>query len=139
MIGYQRLMAVNETLILIAIVALGYIIWSMRRFLLSVRRAIHINTAEGTLMTRTLPNLAFAGLFFLVLNQTFLPGFTGHFGLDQFFNHDAPGAQQTLFGGKVLAERRPVVYPDFDGLQSMSHSFSEIEDKFGTPDEAAKE
>ncbi len=132
-------MALFDTLFLIAIVAVAYLLWSLRRFFLSLRRMIHVNTADGTLMTRTLPNLAFAGLFFLVLNQTFLPVLWSHLGLDEFYHDESSIFQQTFYEGKVLAERKPVVYPKFEGLRSMHETLSDFDRSLLTPDPVIKE
>ena len=52
--------------------SLAYVIWSMRRFLRSFREFIHVNTGEGTITTRLLPNLAFGALFFLLIYNSLL-------------------------------------------------------------------
>ncbi|MFX0541168.1 hypothetical protein ACEWPM_005485 [Roseovarius sp. S4756] len=60
--------------IILAIIlgSMAYMVWSARRFFKGFRVFLEANIAGGTVTSRLLPNLSFAALFFLLLNQTAL-------------------------------------------------------------------
>lgn len=97
----------NTLLVTIIIGGLAYLMWSLRRFVKSTRRFLEINTSEGTITSRLLPNLSFGLLFFLLIYQTLLIDARDYLGVPKGLGALGPVIDLTRTGNpiqQVLAE-----------------------------------